>query len=570
MLMSPHPPPLATVDDDMMGEGSADSAETENHRLLLDRRGGPKSATATTAMTTTSCASKVPPPSSSFSSSYSPRDAMPQRSLDQSSITSTSCARVPLDVANNARRGGSDDRRERSPAATEEDDSGLDDLDLGRWAMLLCASTAVRTLVQHPLVLLTVRKQAAIQTSHVTAMARGIVVQQGWRGFFRGFGCTLMGSMLTESLYIFLYEVGRQPAAASVASANGSSPNPQALSEESGVAEGRSGRRSHLEPSSSSFFSPTTTIEPSPVSLDPGHLSSPTLIVPPPRQHLRNAAAAFASDGFTTMLMCPFAVVANRQMTAGFGLCKDIRYEGAMSVYRQLRRREGAMGLFRGLSASLMLAPCSALWWALYHPLRDGTMRMATTASSSSSGTGQLAVGLTPATATSPWRSSMRSVASAPLLHDAVAGYVTSVVVMTLFNPLMVIRLRMQVLSDSASCDSTTSSIGSSHTAWREPPRSQEAPRHDALRRWTATLLGGAQGPSALGPSSRPAVVAGGVPTLRQVARDVWRREGVRGFFKGCSVNVLTAAVDGILLATTYEMTKRYATTTTRGAANDK
>lgn len=80
----------------------------------------------------------------------------------------------------------------------------------------------------------------------------------------------------------------------------------------------------------------------------------------------RDAWAGFIADVTNVLLAAPFDAIAARQMTAGSGMSKAIRYEPAHGMARSMYRENGVKGLFAGTTGNLAYSPSSALWWPVY------------------------------------------------------------------------------------------------------------------------------------------------------------------------------------------------------------
>jgi len=214
-----------------------------------------------------------------------------------------------------------------------------------------------------------------------------------------------------------------------------------------------------------------------------------------PMTATRDAVSAAIADLIAIVLCTPLSVICTRQMTAGYGMAKDMPYANSAATTRQIWSAAadgsvwgGVRGLYAGFSAGLVKVPASALWWASYGQLKVLLYGAAErTWGRDDEGTRQL-VGTN-------W---FASTSDNPLINGA-AGIAASALTTVVYNPVTVVETRLQSLDPAQH-----------RKGWR---------------------------------------VVG-------IARDLVRHEGWRGFYKGTYVNVGVAVIDGLLFSFMYELTK--------------
>jgi hypothetical protein len=325
---------------------------------------------------------------------------------------------------------------------------GIDDLDVVTWIGITGAACLARTALQHPFVLACARRQACSKLEKMSSWELLATMRResggSWRAMYRGFPAIAIGMTASEVLYMWEYEWLRNP--------RGSSP---------------------LVP-----------IAPRVCADDD---AKPAATVP--STHFLDGSAGFAADFTTTIVQVPFFFIANRQMCAGIGAATGSTYKGAWATLTSATKASplGWRGMFTGLSASLLLSTHSAFWWAGYEDFKAR---------------------LYPAL-----RPSLEDVAAsypqlpAPLVSTAdnvpintFAAVAAGTGFAILWNPVLVLRTRMQLLASETSA-----------------------------------------------------------PRLRDVARHIWKHEGARGFTKGTCMSIVANAVDSVVFCTFYEVGKQLA-----------
>ncbi|EPY19055.1 mitochondrial carrier protein [Strigomonas culicis] len=257
------------------------------------------------------------------------------------------------------------------------------------------------------------------------------------------------------------------------------------------------------------------------------------------------AVAAMCGDVVSLLTVTPLVIVANRQMTAQYGLSAGNAYSGVRTTLTEVwrtfqppraaagwagaRLMHGLRGLYQGTSAGLLRIPASGCWWALYtkskeelyvlcaprlEEYRQHHAAAAAAAAPFHQHEGAEHVSLL----SSPVRLLLSGTDNPAIngLASAIASTATTLV----FNPLAVIQTRQQTLPPA-------------HVA-----RLMGAPQRGGGRRRLWRLYAS---------SFKKTVV---------VAQELVRVEGFRAFFKGATANVGVAVFDGIIFSLIFELTK--------------
>lgn len=166
----------------------------------------------------------------------------------------------------------------------------------------------------YPIVVLKTRQQVSPTRISCLRMPFTIMRYEGFRGFYRGFGTSLTGTIPARALYMGALEVTKSNV---------------------GTATVRLG------------FSDTTATA------------------------IANAAAGLTSAMAAQLVWTPIDVVSQRLMVQG---CKHIvpnvnscRYSNGFDAFRKILVADGPRGLYRGFGISILTyAPSNAVWWASY------------------------------------------------------------------------------------------------------------------------------------------------------------------------------------------------------------
>ncbi|CAA0833614.1 Mitochondrial substrate carrier family protein [Striga hermonthica] len=161
----------------------------------------------------------------------------------------------------------------------------------------------------YPIVVLKTRLQVMLHSSSCLKMASAILKNEGPRGFYRGFGTSLMGTIPARALYMGALEVTK-----------------------SNVGNIASSRLGLSEASSSA---------------------------------IANAAAGLFASMAAQLVWTPIDVISQRLMVQGGSGLK--RYNGGIDAFRKIVNVDGIRGLYRGFGISILTyAPSNAVWWASY------------------------------------------------------------------------------------------------------------------------------------------------------------------------------------------------------------
>ncbi|KAJ7958394.1 Solute carrier family 25 member 44 [Quillaja saponaria] len=209
-----------------------------------------------------------------------------------------------------------------------EDDSGSeihipadidwDMLDKSRFFFLGAALFSGVSAALYPIVVLKTRQQVCSTQLSCFKMAFSIMHHEGPRGFYRGFGTSLMGTIPARALYMTALEVTKSNV---------------------GTATLRLG------------FSDTTAMA------------------------IANAAAGLSSAMSAQLVWTPIDVVSQRLMVQGYNSSKNNvlanvqsgNYSNGLDAFRKILYADGLRGLYRGFGISILTyAPSNAVWWASY------------------------------------------------------------------------------------------------------------------------------------------------------------------------------------------------------------
>lgn len=172
----------------------------------------------------------------------------------------------------------------------------------------------------YPIVVLKTRQQVMLNNCPCFKMAASIFRNEGWKGFYRGFGTSLMGTIPARALYMGALEVTK-----------------------SNVGNVASGQLGLSEASASA---------------------------------IANAAAGLSAAMAAQLVWTPIDVVSQRLMVQGDGSPCGVglrKYNGGIDAFRKIIRADGVRGLYRGFGISILTyAPSNAVWWASYSMAHRG------------------------------------------------------------------------------------------------------------------------------------------------------------------------------------------------------
>ncbi|XP_031266354.1 solute carrier family 25 member 44-like [Pistacia vera] len=192
-------------------------------------------------------------------------------------------------------------------------------LDKSKFFFLGAALFSGVSAALYPVVVLKTRQQVSHTPVSCFKMSYTIMRYEGFRGFYRGFGTSLMGTIPARALYMTALEVTKSNV---------------------GTATVRLG------------FSDTTATA------------------------IANAAAGLSSAMAAQLVWTPIDVVSQRLMVQGCNnnSSKNIvpnisscRYSNGLDAFRKILVADGPRGLYRGFGISILTyAPSNAVWWASY------------------------------------------------------------------------------------------------------------------------------------------------------------------------------------------------------------
>jgi hypothetical protein len=201
-----------------------------------------------------------------------------------------------------------------------------------------------------------------------------------------------------------------------------------------------------------------------------------------------DAAAGLTGDSFAVFFYAPFGMVCNRQMTAGLGLAEGVKQESLGGTVKTIIDKKGLLGMYTGVSASFLLVPASAVWWSLYGTIKHMMYAMSRPFLDNNASSSLVSL-----------RDRVMS-SEDNVVINAVAAATTSAFVTVMFNPVVVLRTRLQVYDGNAMLNKRGK--------------------------------------------------------IRYVIKDLLQKEGWKALFKGAAVNVGVAVTDGILFSQVYELTR--------------
>jgi len=203
---------------------------------------------------------------------------------------------------------------------------------------------------------------------------------------------------------------------------------------------------------------------------------------------VRDTVAGGLADFAACIFYTPLGLIANRQMTAGYGLCSEkYGYASIRDNARTIYTQRGLQGFFVGFAPTLLTVPGSGIWWGLYgfgkrhlYAQHDTLMWL---------------YGSTASRLPKCFTSSKENA-----LLNGLSGSVAGALVCVVQNPLWVIKARMQIMN--------------------VPPRG----------------------------------------ALMFVVKDLMKKEGLSGFYKGMVFNATVFALECGLFSILYDLWKELAT----------
>lgn len=192
-------------------------------------------------------------------------------------------------------------------------------LDKSKFFFLGAALFSGISAALYPIVVLKTRQQVLSTPISSFKMSFQIMCYEGFKGFYRGFGTSLMGTIPARALYMTALEITKSNV---------------------GTATVRLG------------FSDTTATT------------------------IANAAAGLSSAMAAQLIWTPVDVVSQRLMVQGYSKnnsktivpnVSSCRYSNGLDAFRKILVADGPRGLYRGFGISILAyAPSNAVWWASY------------------------------------------------------------------------------------------------------------------------------------------------------------------------------------------------------------
>lgn len=188
-------------------------------------------------------------------------------------------------------------------------------LDKSKFFFLGAALFSGVSAALYPIVVLKTRQQVSLTRISCLNLSCSIMKHEGIRGFYRGFGTSLMGTIPARALYMGALEVTKSNVGTATVSLG---------------------------------FSETTAMA------------------------IANAAAGLSSAMAAQLVWTPIDVVSQRLMVQGgnsnVGTSNSgIRYRNGIDAFRKILCADGPRGLYRGFGISILTyAPSNAVWWTSY------------------------------------------------------------------------------------------------------------------------------------------------------------------------------------------------------------
>ncbi|XP_047328658.1 solute carrier family 25 member 44-like [Impatiens glandulifera] len=186
-------------------------------------------------------------------------------------------------------------------------DIDWDMLDKSKFFFLGAALFSGVSTTLYPIVVLKTRQQVSVDRISCIKTAFSILRHEGPRGFYRGLGTSLMGTIPARAVYMTALEITKTTV---------------------GTAAGKLG------------FSDSTAAT------------------------VSNAAAGLSAAMAAQVVWTPIDVVSQRLMIQGG---RPYGYNNGMDAFKKIMYSDGMRGLYRGFGISLLTyAPSNAVWWGSY------------------------------------------------------------------------------------------------------------------------------------------------------------------------------------------------------------
>ncbi|KAK9078483.1 hypothetical protein SSX86_002540 [Deinandra increscens subsp. villosa] len=239
----------------------------------------------------------------------------------------------------------------------------------------------------YPIVVLKTRKQVLVNDMPCLKLAVSISRHEGCRGFYKGFGTSLMGTIPARALYMGALEMTKS--------------NVGCVTVKLGLSEAKAAA-------------------------------------------IANAAAGLSAAMAAQLVWTPIDVVSQRLMVQGGNSAHTsslsaVRYNGGIDAFTKIIQTDGVRGLYRGFGISILTyAPSNAVWWAAYSMAHRAIWGGIGCYCLKKEGNGGGGVGFTP---------DSKAVVAVQGVSAAMASGFSAVVTM----PLDTIKTRLQVLDGEGS-----------------------------------------------------------------------------------------------------------------------
>ncbi|KFK26394.1 hypothetical protein AALP_AA8G242900 [Arabis alpina] len=183
-------------------------------------------------------------------------------------------------------------------------------LDKSKFFFLGAALFSGVSTALYPIIVLKTRQQVSPARVSCANISLAIARHEGLRGFYKGFGTSLLGTIPARALYMSALEITKSRV---------------------GQASVRLG------------FSETTAMA------------------------VANGAAGLTSAMAAQIVWTPIDVVSQRLMVQGDLSLNSCRYTNGLDAFRKILYTDGPRGFYRGFGISILTyAPSNAVWWASY------------------------------------------------------------------------------------------------------------------------------------------------------------------------------------------------------------
>lgn len=187
-------------------------------------------------------------------------------------------------------------------------------LDKSKFFFLGAALFSGVSTALYPIIVLKTRQQVCSSQISCFRMSFSIMRYEGFRGFYKGFGTSLTGTIPARALYMGALEVTKSNVASAIAGLG---------------------------------FSDTTATA------------------------IANASAGVSSAMAAQLVWTPIDVVSQRLMVSGSqNMLPNVHsgnYRNGLDAFRQILCTDGLRGLYRGFGISILTyAPSNAVWWTSY------------------------------------------------------------------------------------------------------------------------------------------------------------------------------------------------------------